>query len=226
MRCRAAKSLISRSFDEPIREYDRSRLEEHVQGCPDCATHVRVLERGRSLLQAATQVAPSENFEWKVQLAIQKALRQKAHESLELTPRRGFWQPLLLSTVGVASLVVVLGLLFLPLRAEAPQSQQPAEISLAADPDLRGGQPIEIYDPLYVNERGGRYASDGATANVDNPVLPWATSDGGTDALMEEVLYLRRLTLQQQEQILRLQAVRAAATLAGEPDSGAVSAPR
>jgi hypothetical protein len=94
------------------------------------------------------------------------------------------------------------------------------------DPDLSGGQPIEIYDPLYVSERGGRYVSENGSVGVANPVLPWTAQDSGEAALLEELLYLRRLALQQQDQILRLQAVRTQATLSTAPDSGSVAAPR
>ena len=226
MRCKAAKSLISRSFDEPIREYDRSRLEEHVQECPDCATHVRVLERGRSLLHTASQQGPSENFEWKVQLAIQRALREKARGEYGLGRRSSFWRPLLTSSVAVAAAVVTLGLLFLPQRGSQSEPSAPDSGFAASGPDLSGGHPIEIYDPLYVSERGGRYVSDGGSTPVGNSVLPWTERESGQDAMLEELRYLRRLALQQQDQILHLQAMRSGPTLASMPDTGSVRAPR
>ena len=225
MRCKTAKSLISRSFDEPIREFERSRLEAHVQECSDCATHVRVLERGRSLLQTASQHGPSENFEWKVQLGIQRALRERARGDYGLSQRRAFWRPLVLSSFGVSTLVVTLGLLLLPQR-ESGDETAPAQSIAQSDPDLSGGRPIEIYDPLYVSERGGRYVSDGSGTATGDPVLPWTARESSQEAMLEELTYLRRLTLQQQDQILRLQAVRGAATLTSAPDSGSVAAPR
>lgn len=201
MRCHNAKSLISRSFDEPIKEFDRSQLEDHLQSCQDCATHLQVLDRGRELLHAGTQVAPSENFEWKVQLGIQKAMRDAARERYSISPRPAFWRPVLGGALGMAALVLVLGVSILPRLQSGPASEQGAVLSEASEPDLGGAQPVEIVDPLYVSSRGGQFVSGAA-----NGPLPMEASSIDREDLERAVEYWYKVAVELDHRNQRLRS--------------------
>ena len=112
MRCQHAKDLISLSLDVEMPEFERSRLVTHLADCPDCRRHQEVLEQGRELMQKGMAHVP-ENFEWKVQLGIQRALRQRAAEESAAPARSAFWRPLVGSTLAVAAAVVLVGSFFL-----------------------------------------------------------------------------------------------------------------
>ena len=119
MRCNQAKELISLSMDEPIEEFDRSRLADHLANCADCLHHQEILLSSRELLHGGLQ-APSENFEWKVQLGIQRQLREGARR-LDPTPNHGrFWLPVAATAVAVAAVVLVSGSMLLPGTSSSP----------------------------------------------------------------------------------------------------------
>jgi hypothetical protein len=143
MRCQHANKLISLALDQPLSEYDRQALASHLQQCSECARHEAILTRGREILQK-TVVEPPENFEWKVQLGIQKALRAGARQEL---PRRShrFWLPLGVSATVATALVVVVGSLWIggatvsDLQDDTPQMAQ-AEVS----PDLEDAEAVPL----------------------------------------------------------------------------------
>ena len=163
MRCSKARELISDALDARLDERGGLDLSHHLDGCPDCRRHQEVLERGQSLLRQDT-VEPSANFEWKVQLKIQQALREKAAVDEPVGGWR-FWRPALASATGVAAVVLVFGALVLPQTQNDPASDRgetlPAATLLAAErgpaddiasaveaePDLSGavrGKPLRI----------------------------------------------------------------------------------
>ena len=112
MRCNKAREYISDALDERLDEVRGLELSTHLGGCPDCLQHQSLLERARPLLQQDL-VEPSENFEWKVQLKIQQALREKAAPA-ETAAGWRFWRPALASATSVAAVVLIAGgLIFL-----------------------------------------------------------------------------------------------------------------
>lgn len=150
--CRRARTWISRSMDDDLDEASRLRLNDHIASCAECRRHQEVLAQGRTLLRGA-EAEPSDNFEWKVQLGIQRALRERA--AVELEPRTtGFWRPALSSAAAVALLVVGAGWFLLPEHQSASSGggiladPMPRIASSPVDePDLSGavpGTPIEI----------------------------------------------------------------------------------
>lgn len=168
MRCNKAREWISDSLDARLDESKGLELSEHLADCPDCRTHQTVLEQGQAMLRQE-MVEPSENFEWKVQLKIQQALRDKAVSEEPLTGWR-FWRPALASATGVALLVVVAGGLLLtsddPTRPQALTSPAADFAQADADPaasleeadlaeaDLSGAVRSQ---PLQVNAASGGF---------------------------------------------------------------------
>ncbi len=152
MRCRHARELISLSLDGVLEAPDRVRLLAHLGECRDCQRHREVLERGQQALRTAL-VEPSENFEWKVQLGIQRALRERVAAG---AVERGapFWRPALVSAASVALLVFGIGSAVL-LRGPGTQAPRavpmdsPARLaeSTPVSPDLSGavrGTPLRV----------------------------------------------------------------------------------
>ncbi len=127
--CRRARSWISRALDDDLGETERVRLSEHIGGCAECRRHQEVLEQGRQWMRAA-EAEPSENFEWKVQLGIQKALREQAaggEDTAVVGGAPSFWRPALASAAAVAVLVVMTGAWLLPGGSDTGQEPSLAE---------------------------------------------------------------------------------------------------
>lgn len=158
MRCSKARAYISDALDSRLDERHALDLSGHLDDCPDCLRHQQLLTDARVLLRQEEAV-PSENFEWKVQLKIQQALREKAADP-EPVRGWGFWRPALASAAGVAVVVLVAGGLILsPPTGQSPATGPAAPGSgmrlaesqvadpPAAKPDLSGGvrrQPLHI----------------------------------------------------------------------------------
>ena len=157
MRCSKARELISDALDARLDESRGIDLTRHLEDCADCHRHQAVLERGRSLLRADL-VETSDNFEWKVQLKIQQALREKAAVE-EPVSGWSFWRPALASAAGVALVVILAGGLLLvedSVRQVPGSSPSSVPVLMAessvpdpspVEPDLSGGvrrQPLKI----------------------------------------------------------------------------------
>jgi hypothetical protein len=156
--CSRARELVSLGLDDLLDEVQRIELTAHLGQCEDCLKHQEVLERGRAALQNVL-AEPSENFEWKVQLGIQRALRERAAAAER--PTGSFWRPALASAAAVAALVVGLGSWWLPDGAVQPRSVSapalgnavPLGSSLVIDteaadvvPDLSGAIPGRVFE--------------------------------------------------------------------------------
>jgi hypothetical protein len=165
MRCSKARELISDSLDSRLDESRGLELSRHLDDCADCRTHESVLQAGQALLRQDL-VEPSENFEWKVQLKIQQALRDKVVAEEPLTGWR-FWRPALASASSVALVVVMAGAFLLSQDSDpgSPSSPSPvadfaAPRNLAlqeaqpAEPDLSGAVRSQ---PLRVNAASGGF---------------------------------------------------------------------
>jgi hypothetical protein len=157
MRCSKARELISDVLDARLDESRGIKLTRHLDDCADCQQHQAVLERGQALLRA-NLVETTDNFEWKVQLKIQQALREKA-AAKEPASGWSFWRPALVSAVGVALVVVFAGGMFLTQEPGRPAGDiSPASVPAfvaessvsspsPVEPDLSGGvrrQPLKI----------------------------------------------------------------------------------
>lgn len=157
LRCSRAREWVSLALDDQLDEAGRVQLASHLMECEDCRQHQALLERGSAALRSHW-AEPSENFEWRVQLGIQRALRDAA-----VGPQRvagSFWRPALASAAGVAALVVGLGS-FLLLDSNPPQGladrapsavQRPTASTMAnlpvdaAVPDLSGAVPGKVFE--------------------------------------------------------------------------------
>jgi hypothetical protein len=246
MRCHKAQEFISLSLDDAIGEYDRSQLSQHLESCAECADYQSILQRGTDVLRSAPLVSPSDNFEWKVQLGIQRALREGA--SAEAAPVRAsrLWLPAGLSAAASALLVIGLGwaslstgLLSLPGSGDQPTSANArpgAQIvdnldQLTSSPNTGNALPGPNYQAGRSN-RGNVTPVSGQSGRVipgvnemANPNLGLISLDDYL-ALQRENQMLRMRTQQQAQLIHRLQSHVTEAHISDVGDSGAAEAPR
>lgn len=165
MRCSKAREFISDALDARLDERTGLDLSLHLDDCPDCRTHQQVLTDGQALLRQEV-VQPSENFDWKVQLKIQQALREKA-AGPDAVSGWAFWRPALASATAVALVVLVGGGLMLaprwtnsPVPSDASGTagfavaRSAPESGTTAQPDLSGGVRRQ---PLRINTASGGF---------------------------------------------------------------------
>ncbi len=133
MRCSKAQLLISAAMDGEITAPEGIALGEHLDACSDCRRYQEDLLGCHRLLQES-ELAPSAQFEWKVQLGIRKALRKEAARDEERAPGR-FWTPVGWTAALSASLVILLGLWLLPGGGgQDPAGPGPASRGWASSP--------------------------------------------------------------------------------------------
>jgi hypothetical protein len=124
MKCSDVRLLISTSMDETLAEYERAGLARHLASCADCVQYQSQLAQGHELLRSHL-AAPAVNFEWKVQLKIQQALREAAARR-ESPPRQRFWLPVGASALVVAAVVVLVGGAWILGRTSLPGGLDPS----------------------------------------------------------------------------------------------------
>ncbi|HEX9640277.1 MAG TPA: zf-HC2 domain-containing protein [Candidatus Krumholzibacteria bacterium] len=246
MRCHKAQEFISLSLDDAIGEYDRSQLVQHLEGCNECADYQAVLQRGTELLRPAPMSQPSENFEWNVQLGIQKALRDGVRSEIVSERQRGLWLSAGLSAAAAALVVVGLGwvalqsgILTLPAGGRQPTSANArpgAQIvdnlaELNTTPNLGNAIPGPGYRSGRL-DRGNVTPVSGTRGRVipgvDELVDPNLSLLSIDDylALQRENQMLRMQNRQQAQLILSLQSHANAAHISDVGDSGAAAEPR
>ncbi len=81
MRCSKAQSYLSQALDEHLPADVTLDLDRHLDDCADCRVYREDLVLGQRLLAASEPELP-ENFEWKLQLRLNQALREAAGENL------------------------------------------------------------------------------------------------------------------------------------------------
>ena len=115
MNCYTARRLISQEMDGMLPAEKTPTFEEHLGRCAACREYRSELGLGRRLLQA-TAAAPSDAFEWKLQLRLNRTLQEAAAARTvpwEDAPRNavGWWRGFAASSlagVAVTALVAVL----------------------------------------------------------------------------------------------------------------------
>jgi len=222
MRCRQAQELLSLVLDEAAGEYDRNRLELHLDDCADCRAHRDVLVRGTEVLRSAPMVEPSENFEWKVQLGIQRALRDSSTlREPDARPRRLWWTA---ATSAAVAAAIILGL---GIGLSDRGATGSAPVNRTATPHFADTQPFEFVD-LARPTQGQIQPVSGVLPGANEQRTPALTPVPVDEwfAMRRENLLLRQRVAQQHEVILRLQGTAPDVHISGVSDSGAVRDPR
>jgi hypothetical protein len=128
MRCNKAREFVNRELDAILPPDATGDLRDHLDACGDCRAYREDLLVGQRLLKATEPKLP-DNFEWKLQLKLNRALQEAAGEALypwheERADRWLWWRNFGAATaVGLAAvlaLAMVLGPVDAPSRAGGP----------------------------------------------------------------------------------------------------------
>jgi hypothetical protein len=105
MTCKRAHLAISRFLDGELDPTGQSRLNRHLERCPECSAYLDDLRQGLSALKALPMEEPSANFEWNLRRKIQAA--EAEHRVLEKQRTVSFWPRFAVSAA--AALLLSLG---------------------------------------------------------------------------------------------------------------------
>ena len=82
MKCTSSEHLLTLYFDGELAPRDSVEVREHLDGCPACDGHYRVLEQIRSDIRMQVgHYAPPAGLERRVQAALRKAAREEMQAS-------------------------------------------------------------------------------------------------------------------------------------------------
>ena len=214
MRCNKAREFVSQELDAILPPDATGRLRDHLDACADCREYREDLLVGQRLF-AATEPTLSENFEWKLQLRLNRALQEAAGEVRypwqDPEPDRWhWWRNFGASTaVGLAA-VLALAMVFGPVERVRPSATRTAGPAIATSNTDRlplfqpgnGGLYQPAARPVSLNQRpstGTRFVETGWTGT--------ATEDLKTiRRLRDENRRLSNLLIQYQRQNERLRA--------------------
>lgn len=79
MRCNKAQEYLSLEIDDLCPPDSTIKLREHLDGCADCREYQADLQMGRRLLDA-TEPQLSDNFDWRLQLKLNRTLQASVGE--------------------------------------------------------------------------------------------------------------------------------------------------
>jgi hypothetical protein len=117
MRCKQVQEWIGLESDGQLAPDKVPRLEMHLEACLGCRTYRSDLRLGRRLL-CATDAAPTEGFEWRMQLRLNNALKEAAREAVAPWPtvvpnwRRWFGTFVVSASLGISAVLACAIFLF------------------------------------------------------------------------------------------------------------------
>lgn len=162
MRCTKAQEYLSLEMDGALPPDVTGDLQDHLDDCGDCREYRQDLQLGRRLL-AATEPALSENFDWKLQLRLNQALKETAGEVAypwtdqpadRWTWFRNFGAATAMGLAAVLAFAVFLG----PL-GESPAPVTPSSV---AGPAFSGSDRLPLESRFSVGNGLGRSVSTGS----------------------------------------------------------------
>ncbi len=127
MFCYTARRLISQEMDGRLPAEKTPAIEEHLGRCGACREHRAELGLGRRLLRATADV-PTDSFEWKLQLRLNRALQEAAATRTvpwEDAPRNavGWWRGFAASSLAGVAVTALVAVLIWP---DGPRAVSPA----------------------------------------------------------------------------------------------------
>jgi len=214
MRCSKTRKNISLALDGVLPPEETRALEEHLTACADCRAHRDDLLLGSRLLKA-TAAVPSEAFEWKLQLKLNRALQEAAAartpwEDAAPQPRFGWLRGFTLSAGAGLAVTVAMALWLFPHgAAQVDQGPAPAAVVAAvespATADASAGVSTTAGDadrrslatsfrPLVGLERGlggSLVSSGGVFRNDAGPAWSRGVTGRNLSTLQAEISWLR-----------------------------------
>ena len=204
MRCGKARTMINLEMDGMLPPEQTPHLDEHLAQCDGCRDFRADLDLGGRMIRA-TAAEPSDAFEWKLQLKLNRALQEAAgHGTPWQENERGSWFAWLrtfgLSSAAGLALVLAVTTWVLPHgleRAAAPTGPVAARsldgsATVSEPSDRLSLQPATPVFSFRGDGSAGRFVSGGTFLSGGDSWL-----DGGPDArrslsaLQAEVQHLR-----------------------------------
>ncbi len=182
MFCYKSRQWISQAEDGLLPADRIVALEKHLARCPECRAHRDELAQARRLLRATAPELP-DNFEWKLQLRLNRTLQENAAAAAvpweDAAPRgaAGWLRSFAFSAVTGAALTAALAVFVLPaLREAGPSVGRPGgETASVVQPRADAGDPLAAFLQEPASGSVGRTAGD----TDRRPLLPAAGSAFG-----------------------------------------------
>lgn len=140
MLCTTARRLISQQMDGMLPAEKTPAFEEHLGRCAACREYRAELGLGRRLLQA-TAAEPTDAFEWKLQLRLNRTLQEAAAARTvpwEDAPRGAarWWRGFAASSLAGVAVTALVAVLIWPEGPRTPttSSRPPATLAAVAEP--------------------------------------------------------------------------------------------
>lgn len=146
MKCNKAQQWLSLEMDGRLTPEHVPLLQQHLTACDTCRSYRDELLISRRLLRATTQALP-ESFDWKLQLRLNRALREAAGQASypmsqpAATWRRWFARAGASATLGLAAVLALA--LVLPSKMVAPPGGQ----TVASNQQLTQRLPLQPTPP-------------------------------------------------------------------------------
>lgn len=111
MKCHRIQQWISEEIDGQLAPEHVAPLAEHLQSCEECRTFGEDLRIGTRMLHATEPTLP-DDFDWKLQLRLSRAMRDAARHSHPWQEAPSRWRPWLLragisGSVGLAAVLTL-----------------------------------------------------------------------------------------------------------------------
>jgi hypothetical protein len=136
MKCSKYREWISSQMDGQLDPHHVSTLEDHLQACAACRAYREELRLGARFLHATTPVLP-DDFDWKLQLRLSRAMREAAAESHPWRDERAGWRAWLGRAVPSAAVGLAAVLAVAIMLPEGSSDDAARTAALAGDPGLR-----------------------------------------------------------------------------------------
>jgi hypothetical protein len=202
MRCSKAQSYLSRELDEQLPADVVGDLDRHLDGCAGCREYRADLALGQRLLAASEPELP-ENFEWKLQLRLNQALRESAGEHLfpwqeEERPARwaflrSFGTSAAVGLAAVLAVAMVVGPAGVPV-GDGPRDLAGSPVAEAAGTATGDDSRRSLYGRPDFGSSDRRVVSGGGGffgAPQGSPLTNQGWSAGDADNASRAILYLQ-----------------------------------
>jgi hypothetical protein len=145
MKCHRIQQWISEEMDGQLAPEHVAPLAEHLQACDECRTFREDLRVGTRMLHATEPTLP-DDFDWKLQLRLSRAMRDAARQSHPWQDAPSRWRPWLMRA-GISGSVGLAAVLTLALLLPADTMTTRGESDMMAELTARR-LPMQVEAPL------------------------------------------------------------------------------
>jgi Putative zinc-finger len=142
LNCGRAAELMSPYLDGAVTGVEMRRLEQHLDGCPDCMSEYRALRRMQQLVASISRIKEPADLGLKLRLAISHEAahaRRPRFESLRVRIENCLEAFMVPATAGLCCAVLIFGLIAVILASPGPlqANTQDVPLMLNSGPELQ-----------------------------------------------------------------------------------------